>query len=115
MSHILFHETSARAMPLILRECRRLLSPGGVMMHLEVPAFDFELPTAYDRFQRDWPGRYNAEPFWSTLHEMDPRQMAIDAGFDAQTTKIDHAARPHDNSSTFGARAFEWFALVGRG
>ena len=114
VSHILFHETSAQGMPKILKECHRLLKPSGIMVHLEVPAFDFELPTAYDRFQRDWPGRYNAEPFWSTLHEMDPKAMAVAAGFDAKKTFIDHASRPNDNSSTFGPRAFQWFALVGR-
>ena len=36
-STIVLHETSARALSAIFRECRRLLRPGGMMAHSEFP------------------------------------------------------------------------------
>lgn len=80
-SHILFHETSAKAIPAIIKECHRLLKPGGMMIHAEVPAFEKFLPDPYDQFHRDWATHYNAEPFWGKLHEMDMTDVSVDAGF----------------------------------
>jgi ubiquinone/menaquinone biosynthesis C-methylase UbiE len=34
-SHIVLHETSTRVLPAILKECHRLLRPGGVMLHID--------------------------------------------------------------------------------
>ena len=36
ISHIVLHETSKSALIRILAECRRLLKPGGLMLHLEI-------------------------------------------------------------------------------
>ena len=36
VSHIMLHETSARALPEIFAECRRILKPGGLMLHLKI-------------------------------------------------------------------------------
>ena len=99
LSHILFHETSAQAMPRILRECHRLLKPGGLMLHIEVAAFDEDLPTDYDRFARDWPGPYNAEPFWSSLHGKKLKPLATAAGFSHNRVFEDHAARAHADAA----------------
>lgn len=81
VSHILFHETSAKATPAIVKECHRLLKPGGMMVHAEVPAFEKFLPDPYDQFHRDWATHYNSEPFWGTLHEMDMTEVSVAAGF----------------------------------
>ena len=81
VSHILFHEVSAKALPAIVKECHRLLKPGGMMVHAEVPAFEKFLTDPYDQFHRDWATHYNAEPFWGKLHEMDMTEISVEAGF----------------------------------
>ncbi len=78
VSHILLHETSSTALPNIVAECARLLRPGGVMLHVEVPVRRTE---AFDQFITSWDVRYNNEPFWATLGEMDLVKPAIEAGF----------------------------------
>lgn len=81
VSHILFHETSRKAIGTIMRECYRLLKPGGVMLHLDVPR-RLTATTPYDQFVADWDTMNNNEPFWGTfLFDMDIRKLALEAGF----------------------------------
>ncbi|MDR7103083.1 class I SAM-dependent methyltransferase [Croceicoccus sp. BE223] len=80
VSHILVHETSARAIRAIMREARRLLAPGGVVLHGETPPYR-DLP-AYDAFMLDWDTRNNNEPFWGASHEIEPARIAAETGFD---------------------------------
>jgi ubiquinone/menaquinone biosynthesis C-methylase UbiE len=79
LSHGLFHETSGKATRNILRECHRLLKPGGVTMHYDTP-FSRGLDP-HDSFMNDWDAYYNAEPFWGTLHELSPTELLVEAGF----------------------------------
>ena len=62
VSHILLHETSSKAIRNIMRECHRLLSPGGMMFHVEVP--QYQGMDLYDQFILDWDTYNNNEPFW---------------------------------------------------
>lgn len=78
-SHILLHETCADYLPRVFAECFRLLAPGGIMMHAEVPQYhDLD---AFQQFMIDYDTYYNNEPFWGAMHDVDLRQLAIDAGF----------------------------------
>jgi ubiquinone/menaquinone biosynthesis C-methylase UbiE len=79
VSHILLHETSARAIPRVLAECRRLLRPGGMMIHAEVPQFEGLPP--YSAFMLDWDTYNNNEPFWGHYHDLDLGRLAAEAGF----------------------------------
>ncbi len=80
VSHILVHETSHDAIRAIMRECRRLLRPGGVVIHAETPPYrDLE---PFDAFMLDWDTRNNNEPFWEASHEIDPRAIGAETGFD---------------------------------
>jgi SAM-dependent methyltransferase len=79
VSHITLHETSSKAIRNIMAECRRLLRPGGMALHLEVPPFDDKDP--FDQYLTDWDTHYNAEPFVGTLHDVDLRKLMQDAGF----------------------------------
>jgi len=80
VSHILLHETSAKAVRNIIRECRRLLRRGGMAIHAEVPQYEGMAP--YDTFMLDWDTHNNNEPFWGYLHDMDLKQLARESGFE---------------------------------
>mgnify|MGYP005994269609 CR=1 FL=1 len=80
VSHILVHETSSKAIRNIMRECNRLLSDGGLVVHAETPPYR-DLP-AYDAFMLDWDTRNNNEPFWGASHEISAADIAAETGFD---------------------------------
>ncbi len=89
VSHILLHETSGQAMPRIFRECHRLLKPGGVMIHADLPPFDKVDP--FGQFILDNETYYNNEPFWGAMRDKDQIRMAADAGFPADSIRFDTA------------------------
>jgi ubiquinone/menaquinone biosynthesis C-methylase UbiE len=80
VSHLLFHETSNKAVPNILRECLRLLRPGGMMLHLELglPYRDMDL---YEQVIHDWQTYNNGEPFWAQINSLDTAALAKAIGF----------------------------------
>ena len=80
VSHLLTHETSLSGYRNILKECFRLLRPGGIMLHTET-----EWSTESDPFNQsllDWETHYNAEPFKTKLDTLDFPDHAAQAGFD---------------------------------
>ena len=79
ISQIIIHETSRRALPNILRECRRLLKPGGLMVHMD--GVDWTGLDPYEAFVSDWDTYFNNEPFIGTLHDLDLPRLAAQAGF----------------------------------
>jgi len=89
VSHILLHETSGKAMPEIFKECYRILKPGGMMIHADLPPFgDMD---AYQQFVLDNETYYNNEPFWGAMRDLDQIQMSVDAGFDNDKVFFDTA------------------------
>ena len=79
MSHILVHETSKAAFANVMRECQRLLAPGGWVIHSETPPYkDMGI---FDQFLMDWDTYYNNEPFWGHSHEIDAVDLAREHGF----------------------------------
>jgi SAM-dependent methyltransferase len=80
VSHILMHETSRTALQNIFAESYRVLRPGGLMAHLEVP--QYENMDAIQAFMLDWDTYNNNEPFWGAMHDTDLEQLAADVGFD---------------------------------
>lgn len=99
VSHILFHESSRRAIYNYLKECYRLLKPGGVMLHLDVPR-RLTCKTPYDQFMADWDTFNNNEPFWGTfLFDMDMLKPATEAGFPAESVVETLAPTPTGKSS----------------
>ena len=79
VSHILLHETSGKAMPAIIRECHRLLKPGGIMIHADLPPFDLMDP--FTQFILDNETWFNNEPFWGAMREVDQIALAKSVGF----------------------------------
>lgn len=79
-SSAVLHETSAKAVPRIMSECFRVLRPGGVMVHLEVP-FRADEADAFALIRADYEARYNNEPFWMGAVSADLEGLARRAGF----------------------------------
>ena len=86
------HETGGRSIHRILRETHRVLRPGALTLHIEQPEYTDDMDY-YEQFIRDWDAYNNSEPYWSKMHDLSPRQILADAGFDP------------DNYLHFGARA----------
>ena len=79
VSHILLHETSAKAIKNIISECHRVLKPGGWMLHVETPPYEGMSP--FDTFLFDWDSENNNEPFWRKSHLLDLNELAKQGGF----------------------------------
>ena len=85
VSHIVLHETSADAVPRILAECHRLLAPGGIMAHADVP--QYEGMEVFAQYLLDWDTYNNNELFWGELHDMDLEELTRRAGFPAESVE----------------------------
>lgn len=91
VSHNMFHEVSFRHMPAIMRECHRLLTPGGVCIHQDVPVQSERLDP-FTQFVSEWQQDNNDEPFWLDYANADLPQMMIDAGFAAENVGSSYLA-----------------------
>ncbi len=81
ISHNMFHEVAAEYMPRVLAECYRLLRPGGVCLHQDVPIQTATLDP-FTQFISEWQTSNNDEPFWMDFANADLPEMAIAAGFE---------------------------------
>lgn len=79
VSQIVLHETSPDAMARIIAESARLLRPGGVAVHLEVPLRS-DQGDAFQRFMNLWEEYYNAEPNIAAVLDADLETIARNAG-----------------------------------
>lgn len=80
VSAVTLHETSLAATRAIFRESHRLLRPGGVMVHLEVPA-RYDQLGLWEQVRADFESLYNNEPFMAGVARADFARIAADAGF----------------------------------
>ena len=76
----LIHETSRTALQAIMDECYRLLRPGGVVLHLEVP-LRYEDLDLFLHLVCDFETQYNNEPFWKGAVKADLAGMMEGSGF----------------------------------
>lgn len=104
VSHILMHETSGKAMPRIVKECHRLLSPGGYVIHADLPPF--ENMNAFTQFILDNETWYNNEPFWGAMRDIDQIQLAVQAGFPAENVAFATAPMAILESAAQGAAGY---------
>lgn len=108
------HELSTTALRNIFAETRRLLKPGGVVLHVEQPQYTPQMPL-FEQAMRDWDAFYNNEPFWSRMHEMDLDTEMVRAGFDRDklihggvTAVVDRELFPaaeEDETEDYGRKA----------
>lgn len=111
VSHIMLHETSRAALPRILSECHRLLGPGGLMLHLEIPRGD----TPFEQFMLDWETYNNNECFAGHITDADLPAMAVEAGFAPDQCAVEHAGMEMSASQrSYGGEAFTFPVLVAR-
>lgn len=80
-STMFLHETSYKLMPKIFEETKRLLAPGGIVLHVEQPQYTDDMPL-FEQAMRDWDAFYNNEPFWTKMHEIDLDDWMEKAGFE---------------------------------
>ena len=88
-SSILFHETSGKALPAILRECHRLLAPGGIAVHGDLPPF--WAMDEFSQFMMDCETHYNNEPYWGAMREVDQVAESVKAGFSRENVAFQMA------------------------
>ncbi|MEA5537591.1 class I SAM-dependent methyltransferase [Limnoraphis robusta Tam1] len=84
VSHILLHEIPTSAIKNVMGECYRLLSPGGIMIHLDAPLYQHM--DAYTAFISEWQTINNNEPFWSEMRDLDLTAIVTEAGFSSEKT-----------------------------
>lgn len=79
-SSMFLHELPLKDIKTVFAEARRVLRPGGMLLHYELPPNN--ALSAYDGFYLDWDCWYNNEPFYKTYRDQDPAALCADAGFD---------------------------------
>ncbi len=78
-SCMLLHEMPPANVRALFKEVHRILKPGGLMLHYELPPNS--ATGAYDSFYLDWDSYYNKEPFYKALRDTDMPQLMADSGF----------------------------------
>lgn len=99
------HETSGTALPRIVGEIRRVLRPGGLMLHLEQPQYTPEMPL-FEQHMRDWDAFNNNEPFWASMHALNLNQIFLEQGF-TQDELFETGVRAVVDRSVFPAQGNE--------
>ncbi len=73
-STLLLHELPRKAILAVLKECHRLLRPGGVMLHHDLLRWPED---PFDSFMMSWTTRHNNEPYERASGTLDfPRECA---------------------------------------
>jgi SAM-dependent methyltransferase len=78
-SSFFLHEHSIAVTRRVFAEARRLLRPGGVMVHMELPPDSQTTP--YYSFYLNWDAYYNNEPHYAAFRALDLRREVLRAGF----------------------------------
>jgi ubiquinone/menaquinone biosynthesis C-methylase UbiE len=78
-SSMFLHELSGKTRARVFSEARRVLRPGGLMLHMELPPNSQMSP--FDGFYLDWDCYYNEEPFYKAFRDEDPQTLCRRAGF----------------------------------
>ncbi|MDW8258524.1 MAG: class I SAM-dependent methyltransferase [Gammaproteobacteria bacterium] len=103
VSHNLMHEISDATRRSMLRETWRLLAPGGVAVHQDIPLRFAEL-TEFQRFDYSWDTLNNNEPYWEVFANADLAADLRAAGIPAEQSHIGHLPR--------AAGSLPWFVVA---
>jgi SAM-dependent methyltransferase len=80
-SSFFLHEHAPAVSRRVFREALRVLKPGGIMVHMELPPSALTDP--YYSFYLDWDAYYNNEPHYAAFRALDLRAEVLRAGFAA--------------------------------
>jgi hypothetical protein len=98
------HEISDATRRGMFRESRRLLRPGGVCIHQDVP-LRFGGLSEFKKFELSWDTRHNNEPYWEVYANCDPQPELEAAGFAQDCI--------HVGSLSAAAGSLPWFVACG--
>lgn len=104
VSHNLMHEIGAEKRRAMIREARRVVRPGGIVIHQDVAIRG--LPTLVEQVERDWDTHFNGEAHWNTYLNADLVADMKAAGF------TDAGIVEHDLPAIHGAN--RWYAISAR-
>ena len=106
VSHNAMHEMSTKTTAAMMRESFRLLKPGGVCVHQDVP-LRYERLSEFKRFDFGWDLKNNNEPFWEAYATNDCEAMLKAAGFTAANISIDDVPLPDSPMAWYVASALK--------
>ena len=78
-SSMFLHELPLKDIAKVFAEAKRVLRPGGMLLHYELPPNNALSP--YDGFYLDWDCWYNNEPYYKAYRDEDPATLCASAGF----------------------------------
>jgi ubiquinone/menaquinone biosynthesis C-methylase UbiE len=78
-SSMFLHELSKKSRAKCFEEAYRVLRPGGLMVHMELPP-NAQMG-AFEGFYLDWDSYYNNEPYYKGYRDEVPRDLCTRAGF----------------------------------
>ncbi len=78
-SSMFLHELSDKVRRKVFEEAYRVLTPGGLMLHMELPPNGQLSP--FEAFYLDWDSYYNEEPFYKGYRDKAPSDLCERAGF----------------------------------
>ncbi len=104
VSHIVGHETTWRGLARMIAESHRVLAPGGIALHVDVPSQP-GYTSLLEQVLNDWQVRFNGEPFWMGWADADIRRYMRDAGFRDEDMLIEHVDKDEGGA---------WFCHGGR-
>ena len=108
-----FHETSKKAAPKMIREMHRVLRPGGVCMNYDIPyGGEYNL---HEQFMLNWDSHYNAEPFWQQWTAWDRAEFMSWGGFKKDDVIDAWADRDHEGNFKFFDKPFDDLHTSSRG
>jgi SAM-dependent methyltransferase len=118
VSQIILHETTPEATDAIIRESRRLLRPGGIAVHLEIP-FRASEGNDFEQFMWLWEQNYNAEPNIAGVLDGDLVGMARAAGLSEVEMGYQDIPSPSGESAFHAGRRgghglTQWLVVSGR-
>jgi ubiquinone/menaquinone biosynthesis C-methylase UbiE len=78
-SSFFLHEIPLKSTRAVFKECLRVLKPGGLMLHFELPPASAVDP--YTDFYLDWDTHNNNEPSYAQFRAQKPEALVREAGF----------------------------------